>query len=136
MLNQKTLRKQKTKKNILRDSCLDPPKSEESENQKNLGKTKKQKKQFWGSLEEKGVQPRVSENWFFWCFFLLVSPRFFWFLGFSDFGGSSQESPRIVFFVFLVFPSFFWFFVFSDFGGSSQESTRIVFLVCLFSHGF
>lgn len=46
--------------------------------------------------------------------------------------GSSQESLRF----FFGFPNFFWFFGFSDFGGSSQESPRIVFLVCLFSHGF
>ena len=82
MLNQKTLRKQKIK-NILRDSCLDPPKSEESENQKNLGKTKKnlknQKNQFWGSLEEKGVQPRVSENCFFSFFGFPKVFLVFWF---------------------------------------------------------
>ena len=33
----------------------------------------------------------------------------------------------VFFFVFLVFPRFSCFFVFSDFGGSSQESLRIVF---------
>ena len=116
MLNQKTLRKQKIK-NILRDSCLDPPKSEESENQKNLGKTKKnlknQKNQFWGSLEEKGVQPRVSEN----CFF-----RFFWFsqglFGFLVFlilGGPAKSLPELFFFVFCFLKAFlvlFWFLSF------------------------
>ena len=43
----------------------------------------------------------------FWGF--LVFPRFFWvFCFFSDFGGSSQESPRIVF----LFSHGFEFFLF------------------------
>ena len=115
MLNQKTLRKQKIK-NILRDSCLDSPKSEESENQKNLGKTKKTqktKKPILGSLEEKGVQPRVSEN----CFFVFLGffgfPKvFFVFFVFLILGGPAKSLPELFFFVFCFLKAFlvlFWF---------------------------
>ena len=64
-------------------------------------KKKEQIKQLWGSL--------VSEN----CFFL---GGYFLFFGF----------PKV----------FFVFFVFSDFGGSRQESLRIVFFLFWFSYFF
>ena len=82
--------KQKTKKTILGDSWLDPPKSEKKKKQKNLGKTKKnlktQKKQFSETL-----------GW---------TPPFL------------KTSPELCFFVFLVFQSFFVFFGFSYLGQS------------------
>ena len=75
MLNQKTLREHKNAKTILRDSCLDPPKSEESENQKNLGKTKKQKNNSGEVLRKKGSSQESLRIVFFGfpSFFL-----FFW----------------------------------------------------------
>ena len=102
MLNQKTLRKQKTKNTILRDSCLDPPKSEESENQKNLGKTNQKKNNSQRLL----AGPPFPKDFPRIVFFFV----FFWFSqGFSVFlyfGGSSQESPRNVFLLFC-FPKVF-----------------------------
>ena len=131
MLNQKTLRKHKKHKNNSERLLLGPPKIRRIRKPKNLGKTKKNKKNNSGEVLRKRGSSQESLRIGFFVFF--VFPRFF---GFSDFGGSSQESLRIVFLFFLVFLRFFWFFVFSNFGGSSQESPRIVFLVCLFSHGF
>ena len=73
MLNQKTLRKHKKYKNNSERLLLGPPKI------RRIRKPKKhwenQKNQFWGSLEEKGVQPRVSE--IFFVFLVLVFTRFF-----------------------------------------------------------
>ena len=106
MLNQKTLREHKKRKNNSERLLLGPPKIRRIRKPKKPWENKKTKKQFWGSLEEKGVQPRVSENCFFVvCLFFLCSQVFFCFLFFSDFGGSSQESPRIV--LFFVCPRFF-----------------------------
>ena len=80
----------------------------------NLGKAKKtKKKQFWGSLEEKGVQPRVSENCFF-CFFWF-SQGFFGFLVFLILGGPAKSLPELFFFVFCFLKAFlvlFWFLSF------------------------
>ena len=83
------------------------------ENQKNL---KNQKNQFWGSLEEKGVQPRVSENCFF-CFFMFFwfSQGFFCFLVFLILGGPAKSLPELFFFVFCFLKAFlvlFWFLSF------------------------
>ena len=131
MLNQKTLRKHKKHKNNSERLLLGPPKIRRIRKPKNLGetkKTKKKQKQFWGSLEEKGVQPRVSEN----CFFGF--PKVF--LVFLILGGPAKSLWELFFLFFWFSQGFFGFLFFSDFGGSSQESPRIVFLVCLFSHGF
>ena len=92
--------KQKTKKTILGDSWLDPPKSEKNKKlKKNLGKKKKT------ILRDSWLDPlflKTSPELFFFVF-----PRFFWFSDSSDFGGSKQESLRIVFVFFCVFSRFF-----------------------------
>ena len=86
--DQKHIRKIKTqklgkpKKTILRYSCLDPPKSEKNKKQKKPWenkKHKKTKKTFWGSLEEKRVQARVSQNCFLVFFWLSQGFLVFWF---------------------------------------------------------
>ena len=74
MLNQnakpKNLEKtKKNKKTILRDSWLDPPKSEKPKNQKNLGKTKKTKKNNSGEVLRKRGSSQESLRIVFFCFF-------------------------------------------------------------------
>ena len=81
MLNQKTLRKHKKHKNNSERLLLGPPKIRRIRKPKNLGETKKTKKNNSGEVLRKR--------------------------------GSSQESLRIVFFVFFGFPKVFlvfWFF--------------------------
>ena len=106
MLNQKTLRKHKKHKNNSKRLLLGPPKIRRIRKPKNLWKTKNQ---FWGSLEEKGVQPRVSEN----CFFL-VFPRFFGFLILLILGGPSKSLSEL-FLCFLCFLKVFWFSIWTYF---------------------
>ena len=126
----KALRKQKTKKTILGDFWLDPPKSEKNkkpkkpwENQKNQ---KNQKNQFSETLGWTPLSSRLPQNCFFFCFF-----RFFWFSqGFFGFlillilGGPSKSLSEC----------FFWFFVFSRFFGLASELTSHLNASVLFAY--
>ena len=129
MLNQKTLRKHKKHKNNSERLLLGPPKIRRIRKPKNLGETKKNKKNNSGEvLRKRGSSQESLRIGFFVFLFFLVFPRFFFFFCFSDFGGSSQESLRIVFFLF-----FFGFFGFPKFWGvQPRVSQNCVFSLFVF----
>ena len=107
MLNQKTLRKHKKHKNNSERLLLGPPKIRRIRKPKNLGETKKTKKNNSGEvLRKRGSSQESLRIGFLFFLFFFGFPKVFCFFGFSDFGGSSQESLRTVFFCFFVFFGF------------------------------
>ena len=113
MLNQKTLRKQKTKKKTFWETLAWTPKIRRIRKPKNLGETKKTKKNNSGEvLRKRGSSQESLRIVFLWfvCFFYV--PKFFFVFCFFWFWGVQPRVSQNCVFSLFVFPWFLVLFVF------------------------